>query len=278
MRCFLLEPLSALPKPEERQELGAADIPFTLSCPSSDVWPAQILNFSHLPHDTPWWSGMWGYLLPKQNWLWTRLLRAWTSWKLKNPGMEMAQPAGVTCSAASLSSQFLSPPGLWPDACCAEGDNPLSWSLSCTLFVCPRSCTLPLLPRHSTHHWALQSIDKDVTCLRTDPCSSPPTCCWSLGELQLTQPEHPTSVLSAWFSSAPISSLSWPSLWILCKLLIAIIVVLLFLPHPPFFFSQKDTLYLARQREGVWCSNLRFTLEGFLYCGSHACFPQNMNH
>lgn len=47
---------------------------------------------------------MWVYLLPKQPWLWTRLLRAWTSWKLKNPGIEVTQPPGVTRSAASLSS------------------------------------------------------------------------------------------------------------------------------------------------------------------------------
>lgn len=59
------------------------------------VWPAQLLDFSHLPCGPPWWNGMWAYLLPKQHRLWTRLLRAWTSWKLENPGIDMAQPLGL---------------------------------------------------------------------------------------------------------------------------------------------------------------------------------------
>lgn len=46
---------------------------------------------------------------------------------------------------------------------------------------------MPLLPRHSAHHQVLQVIRKDVRGLRTDPCSSPSTWCWSLGGLKLTQ-------------------------------------------------------------------------------------------
>lgn len=37
-----------------------------------------------------------------------------------------------------------------------------------------------------------------------------------------------------------LQSFSWPSLWILCKFLIAIIIMLLFLPHPLFSFPPKN--------------------------------------
>lgn len=109
------------------------------------VWPAQLLNFSHLPYGPPWWNGTWAYLPPKQHWLWTRLLRAWTSWKLKNWGMETAQPLGVTHSAASLSSlgnRFFHV--LECGLMCAmwRGTIPYLDLWAVPLFVHPRSCRM----------------------------------------------------------------------------------------------------------------------------------------
>lgn len=187
-----------------------------LPCPSSNSLASTASQFL----SSPLWPSLveweWAYVLPKQGWLWTRLLRAWTTWTLKNPGMEMAQLLGITCSAASLSSLgnsffHLLECGLM----CAvqRGTIPYLDLWAVPLFVRPRSCRMPLLPRHSAHHRVLHVVDKDVTGLRTDPCSSPSTWCWSLGGLKLTQSLsiQPASYLSGLVELQSFLFLSHPS-------------------------------------------------------------------
>lgn len=47
--------------PSQSQERGRSLLPLTYHscCPvqAATVWPAQLLNFSHLPYGPPWWNG-----------------------------------------------------------------------------------------------------------------------------------------------------------------------------------------------------------------------------
>lgn len=135
---------------------------------------------------------------------------------------------------------------MWPDVCHIEGTNPSLDIQVVPLLIPPRSCRMPLLPRHTAAFSGSWIKMLKWTGLRTDPCSSPHGW-WCLGRLEasLSLTIQP-SFLHVWFSCVPVFSLSLPSVWTLRILLIVIIVVLLSLP----LSSLIEILYMQGRQNG----------------------------